>query len=262
MTEKNERETIVARLEDLLLRAERGEPAVSPFLSPKELYDAESYLKRKGIEYQAFGGYADAERKRIYLFPDYMSGKEDWQSELSAFGYSTETELLRIRGSGFRTLTHRDFLGSLLALGLERDVLGDLAVEENGTEAFLFCDARIASFLLSEPFRVANDKVTVTRAESDAFHFAGRQYETIRDTVASARLDCVLAAVCHLSREKAQQMVKNGLVEINFETEERPNRIVAESSLLSVRGFGRYRIGALNEQTRKGRIRLEAQKYR
>lgn len=259
--EKSERETLFARLEDLILRTERGEPAVSPFLSPRELHAAEVYLTGRGAEYRAFGGYEEAERKRVYLLPAYMNGGEDWQEELATFGYAVDIDLLRIRGSGYRVLTHRDFLGSLLALGLERDVLGDLAVAEGGMEASLFCDSRISVFLQSEWSRAANDKVTVKREPLDSFCFAGRKTEPIRDTVASARLDCVIAALCGLSREKAQQLIRNGSVEVDFEEEARPDRTVAEAALLSVRGFGRYRIGAFNGQTKKGRLRLEAEKY-
>lgn len=259
--EREELDGLYARMEDLALRAERGELAVSSFLSPRELHFAEAYLARKGARYQAFGGYGEAERKRLYLLPDYVSEEGDWRETLESLGFSDELAALRIQGSGYRVLTHRDFLGSLLALGIEREVLGDIAVSEDGSEAVLFCDGRIAVFLERELSRIANDKVRVSRLGFDEFEPPERRTELIRDTVASARLDSVIAALCHLSREKAQQTVCGGSVEVDFLREERPDRVLTAPALLSVRGFGRYRLLSLSDRTKKGRLRLEAEKY-
>ena len=250
-------------MEDLILRAERGELAISAFLSPRELHFAEQYLRRRGASFRAFGGYEEAERARLYLLPDYMNAEEDGRSPkelLSDFGAESEIVALRIEGSGYRVLTHRDFLGSLLGLGIERDVIGDLVTDsESGRWAIVFCEPSMAQFLETTLEKVANDKVRVSRVTE--WKLPPRRYMPIRDTVASPRLDCVVAALCGLSREKASEAVRNGLVEIDFESEERPERSVESCRLISVRGFGRFRLIALTDRTKKGRIRLEAEKY-
>ena len=170
---------------------------------------------------------------------------------------------LRIEGSGYRVLTHRDFLGSLLGLGLERSILGDVVVEDGqGKSAVLFCEDRIADFIEEHLIRVANDKVKVSRLELSMYVPPKRDFTPIADTVASARLDGVVAALCGLSREKARDTVLGGLVEINFEREERPDRTVTPPALISVRGVGRFRVLCLNDRTRKGRIRMEAEQFR
>lgn len=265
MTQKEqaELEALWARLEDLCRRAERGEMAYGAFLSPRELHYASAYLRRKGVAFADYGGYVGAERRRLYLLPDYMETSEEnisFDGLLASFGMDTEIRALKIEGSGYRTLTHRDFLGSMLGLGLDRGVIGDLVVDsESGKWAIAFCDRAIAKFLEQELEKVANDKVRVTPAGE--WKLPPRRFAPIHDTVASPRLDCVVAALCGISREKAREAVCGGLVEIDFESEERPDRSVDSVELISVRGYGRFRILSLRDQTRKGRIRMEAEKY-
>ncbi len=254
---------LTARLDDLLARAGGGELAVSAFLSPREQAAAKRHLTRCSASFRLWGGFASAERQRVYFLPDYieLEDGEELERALSEFGYSTAISALRIEGSGYRTLTHRDFLGSLLGLGLERTVVGDiLLLGDEGKEALVFCDSGIAEFIKEELRAVANDKVKVKEAEG-SIKPPPRKTQPIHDTVASARIDAVVAALCSLSREKARAAVVSGLVEIDYESEERPDRTVSEASVISVRGFGKYRVMALSDKTRKGRYRLEAEKY-
>ena len=263
---------LYARIDDLDRRAERGELSATAFLSPREQKAAERYITLKGRKYLRCGGYADAERRKIYILPDYMEFLADCDNEgaspdaldgiLSEFGYASNMSALRVAGSGYRQLTHRDFLGSLLGIGLERDVIGDILVlGDDGREAVIFCDGEISRFIESELSHVANDKVCVSRVSDGEWQVPPRRVQAISDTVASARLDAVVAALCNLSREKAQSAVRAGLVEIDFEGEERPDRAVSAPSVISVRGFGRFRVLSVDGRTRKGRYRLDAEKY-
>ncbi len=285
---KEELRALYARLDDLVRCAERGEMGVSSFLSPRETHYARSYLTQKGVMFRDFGGYASAERNRMYIFPDYMEGiggssesketepteqpeqikqikqikEEKWLEEIKDFGYSSEIAALRIQGSGYRKLTHRDFLGSLLGLGLDRSVLGDILTDgEEGKSAVVFCDALISVFIENEMTVVANDKVKIHRLKEGEWQLPERRFATIHDTVASPRLDAVVAALCGISREKARDTVCGDMVEMNFESEDRPDHTVEAPCMISVRGFGRYRILSLTDRTKKGRYRLEAEKY-
>ena len=88
-----------------------------------------------------------------------------------------------------------------------------------------------------------------------------RRTEPWNDTVASPRLDAVVASLCRLSREKAHTAVTGGLVEVDFALRERPDFFLEAPCLISVRGFGRYRILSLLEETKKGRLRLVAERF-
>lgn len=262
-----QKELLYARLDDLSELCARGELGISPFLSPGELYFAETYLRRKGAPYIMYGGISDAERRRVYLLPDYMeelsdAETSDIENRFAEFGYFSNISALRIKGSGYRKLTHRDFLGSVLGLGLERSVVGDIFVMGDGeSEAIMLCDSAIADFLLNELSHIANDKVRVSSVRHGEWEAPKRRMQEIHDTVASPRLDAVVAALCNLSRENASSAVLTGLVELNFENEERPDRTVAAPSIISVRGIGRFRVLSLSDKTRKGRYRLDAEKY-
>lgn len=255
-----EYKSLIARLDDRLAKAERGEIALTHMLDPKECKWAESYLRIRGGSYGLFGGYEGAERKRAYIFPDYVEMSEDIEHTLEEYGYSSELSALVIKGSGYEKIGHRDVLGAVLGLGIKRSVLGDLCPLDDGSFA-LFADSEVAPFISESLERVGRDKVRVTLAPPKSVSVPERKTREIKDTVASPRLDAIVAALCSLSREKARGLVEAGLVELDFEKEERPDRTVSDGAVLSVRGQGRFVVVAVGETTRKGRYRLEAKKY-
>ena len=259
---KNETEVIYARLDDLTVKADRGEIAYSGFMSLRESRIACDYLDASGQRgrYLTFGGYRDAERKRIFILPDYIEA--DSYEELSPYIEDVPIVALGIVGSGYRKFSHRDVLGSLLSLGIERDVLGDIVFEnESGFSSVIFCDKVIADFIRCELTRVANDAVKIAYKEINDEFEPYRSFLHISDTVSSARIDAVVAAICSLSREKARAAVEAELVEVDFATEARPDRQISAPCTVSVRGYGRFRINSVSDQTRKGRLRLDADKY-
>ena len=260
MTDTREFEHLFSRLDDLSVTARSGAVSRTDFLSPRELHYAERYLSERRIGYVTYGGYEGAERKRIYVLPDYM---EDVTSVTELLDYGTElsVSVLRIKGSGYRELSHRDFLGSTLGLGIERSVLGDIIADEDRHGAYMFCDSSIAVFLTLELEKVANDKVKVTVGELPEGFEPCRPTTPINDTVPSPRLDCVVGALLSLSREKAKAAVSDGLCEVDFELEEKCDRQLSAPCLISVRGYGRYRVLSLEDKTKKGRIRLVAEKF-
>ena len=252
-----------ARLEDLLSRADRGEIVKSVFLSPSELRISREFLDASGRRgrYLCFGGYSDAERQRIFFLPEYL---EDANEYLDIAEYFEEPPIaaLKIQGSGYRRFTHRDVLGSLLSLGIERDALGDIVFEnEDGVSVVLFCDRVIARFVSEELCRVANDVVKVQEFDVSQDFEPYRNFLHISDTVSSVRIDCVVAALCSLSREKAQAAVLSETVEVDFFAETRPDRQISAPCIISVRGVGRFRVNSVSDKTRKGRFRLDADKY-
>lgn len=252
---------LFSRLEDLKKRAVRGEMGISAFFSPRELHYAEAYLRSSGMgeAYFCYGGYSIAERKKIYILPEYMEGVTD-ASLLAEYGEESGILAVRIKGSGFASLSHRDFMGALLSLGIERSVIGDILVLDQSS-ALVFCESKIAGFIVSELNTVGRDKVRCSLTELEDDFCPKRSYAQISDTIASARLDCIVAALCNLSREKARECVVDGRVELDYEYCERPDKEVSPPCVMSVRGYGKFRICSVGEQTKKGRYRLYAEKF-
>lgn len=274
--------SLYARLSDLQAVAARGEAAMTAFLTPRECLYAASFCEAQIREGSAFlwGGHPlgegeiPPERRRMLLLPDYAAGliaaealARDPMTALAEAGLddlstlvAASVSLLYIKGSGFRRLTHRDYLGSVLGLGLERDVTGDIFVADEHS-AYLACKGEIADFLADNLTHVSADTVRVTKMPAGFVPPVERKRQAIRDTVASARLDCVVAALTNLSREKAQVAVRSGLVELNYETCDACDTTVAPPCVLSVRGVGKFSVLSFDGETKKGRMRLSGEKY-
>ena len=167
---------------------------------------------------------------------------------------------LCVKGSGFRTLCHKDFLGAVLHLGIERCRIGDVCVMDEHT-AILFCDRVLAHFLCGALTRVANDAVKITEVTLPADFNGGRRFAPLADTVASPRVDGVVAALANVSRERACELLRAGLVELDYDGVCDKDTPVCEGAIIVIRGKGKFIIRSISEQTRKGRYRLLADKY-
>ena len=261
MSHTDAQDRLAARVEDLLGRAQRGEVTHTAFLTPAEQKRLSRTLGGEGKTFLAFGGYKDAERQRLFLLPPYMQELDEptlyaWLQEC----FAEQLVALRVCGSGYRELSHRDYLGAILNLGIERDAVGDLCVTDTHT-AVLFCDSVMADFLCEHLERVANDAVRTERIQLPEGFDGGRSFRPVSDTVASPRADSVVAALANLSRERAQALFREGAVEIDYEAADKPDRPLHEGAVIVIRGKGKFVIRSLSQQTKKGRIRLVADQY-
>ena len=261
---------LLSHVDDLCRRATGGVIGNTSFLTMREQIEIDRHIGSAGKRTTVlWGGYTGSERKMLFCLPEYISdavgvsmrelGTEEllpWLGE----SFAECMTVLRVKGSGFRELEHRSYLGSLLSLGIERTVLGDIVVQ-GPHEALVICERKIADYLLTSWKTVGADTVKVSAIALPADFSVERKFETIHDTIASDRLDCVLSALTNLSREKAQGMIRAGLVDVDFITEQRPDRSVPEGAMLSVRGYGRYEVVGTDGVTRKGRLRLIAKKF-
>lgn len=254
-------ERLLARATELLDRARRGEITYTRFLTPGEQKAITRHLAGAGEECCLWGGYDAAERKRMFFLPPYLAELDAaCRTECLTESYGESVIPLEIRGSGYRELTHRDFLGALLHLGIERDAIGDVCVMAPD-RAILFCDRVMATFFTENLTRVANDAVRCLSVTVPLDFDGGRHFAPVSDTVASPRADAVVAALANLSREKAQGLFRQSLVEIDYEPEARFDRTVEEGAVIVIRGVGKFIVRALSDKTRKGRFRLLADRY-
>ena len=257
---------LASRVEDHLRLSERGELVCGNFLTPCEAAFAMSVARelRAADRVFLFGGYSDAERKRLIALPSFVSDL-DGEAEDKARAYFSDemadaARAIRIKGSGYRELGHRDYLGSILSLGIERCSIGDVVVMDEYS-AVVFCTRKIFDYLMGGIERVANDKVTVEEFIPDESFGSKREFLDVRDTVASDRLDCVVGALANLAREKAQNLIRSGLCEVNYLPEERVDACVKTPCVVTLRGFGKYNVLRFDGETKRGRLRLIAQKY-
>ena len=251
-----------ARVLDLVKRAERGEVAVGDFYNPREIHAAKIILEQSGSggRYAFYGGCKGAERARLVCLPDYMLYGVS-AAETAAEVLADEICALRINGSGYRELSHRDFMGAILSLGIKRHVIGDIIVDDDLHGAYVFCDCKIAGFIAENLSKVANDTVSVEIATLPYGFDIVRKTEPVSDTVASPRVDCVIAALARCSRERAKEIIISGLSEVNYEIVTKPDSTLEAGDIISVRGAGKFIIVSIDGVTRRGRLRLEAERF-
>ncbi len=255
-----------ARFNDKIQIANRGDLVYTCFYTPTEAAFLSAHAKETGMTERFFlyGGYADAERCMAFFLPDFLSEYDGAPKDKAAQFFpnviSDAICALKVTGSGYRTLTHRDYLGSILSLGIERESVGDIVVI-NDHEAVIFCTDHIFEFLRANIDRIATDKVTVSSFIPDDTFEAKRDFSPINDTVASARFDCVVAALTNLAREKAQAAIKSGLCSLDHIEEIRCDREIQPPCTISVRGYGKYNVISIGGKTKRDRLRLYAKKY-
>ncbi|MCR5425790.1 MAG: hypothetical protein K6E81_03060 [Lachnospiraceae bacterium] len=201
--------------------------------------------------YALYGGYEGADRCMARF------------GSLEALGYEEAYPIACIRiypaaPKYAEALTHRDFLGALMHLGIERDMLGDLLVQD--AECFLFCRDRMADFLLENVAQVRHTQMRCERAEGLPEALRPKRQE-ISIQVASERMDAIAAELCRLSRSAAAALFPAQKVYVNGLVCENPSMHPKEGDTISLRGFGKYRYLGESGRSRKGRLYLNLEKY-
>lgn len=242
------------RLNELALRAaHRREACFTRFLDPTEATAARAAASRAGADIALWGGHADAER-RVAAF--YMGEAP----EASAWPIIP----LRVEwNEKFSNPGHRDLLGAVMHLGIERETTGDIAMGayRGAACAYLFALDEIADYVAASLERAGHAALKVTVA-GEAPVLTPPRGDALRLTVQQERLDAVLAAACNLSRGEAQKRVAAGLVKLNHVPCLRPDARLAAGDLISARGFGRLKVVAFRGETRRGRLVVEAFRFK
>ena len=240
-------ETWRSRVRDAIALAQkRGQPCYVGFLDEHQRAVTEPMLR--GQTYAFDGGYPDAQRTMLAVCPP------DGDPEECRFPFAA----LGIAYREAAALTHRDFLGALLACGIKREAIGDILCGQGLTVAFV--SEELVPFLQQELTRVGNESVRLQPDYDGPLPAAARLIER-KDTVASARLDCVVASLAKCSRSGAAERIASGLVSVNHMPCTSLSRDVREGDILSLRGVGRFRVDELHAVTKKGRLLLIAKQY-
>ena len=222
----------------------RGYATSTRFLSMSERALCTEAVHQAGATGHAlfWGGYEDAERGIYLFYPDYM---DEESARLSA-----PLALLRAHKSRSDTLTHRDYLGAILGLGIRREWVGDILVQEHS--AYVFCLPSVAPALL-ELEQVGRTGVKAAAVELAAVPVPERKVRPMTFTVQSARLDAVVSGMFRLSRTSAAAQIRAGAVHLNYTECLRPDAPVAPGDVLSLRGAGKGSVTEMGGMSRKGR---------
>ena len=250
---EEERVLLSRVLDKLELARTRNVPSHTGFLSPQERVSVEALLNASGHpRHLFFGGFEGAERCICAFLPD-------WQEpEAVLAGEECPIRALRAVYTG-PALSHRDFLGAVLGLGLDREKVGDLLVGEGRCDLLVLADMQ--EFLLLHLDQAGRARLNVSPIALSQLSPPAVQVKTIRDTVSSLRLDAVAASAFGLSRGRAAELIAAGRVSLDHAACLKPDKQVGQGAVLTARGLGKAKLIEVGGLTKKGRVGIVIERY-
>ena len=253
-SDASERLLLSRVLDKLEAARQRNVPAHTPFLSPGERAAVEELIAQSGHpRHLFFGGYEGSERTVCAFLPDWME-EEDWLS-----GEDCPVCALRCTFREEESLSHRDFLGSLMGQGITREKLGDILVGTGKCDILLLRE--LEPYLLQNLISAGRARLKVSPLSLSQVEPPQVKKELIRDTVAALRLDAVAAAAFHLSRGKAADLISSGRLTLNYKECLKADRTVAAGDVLACRGLGKCVVKEVPGLSKKGRIMIVLERY-
>lgn len=245
-----EERQLLARAADQMDHAQRGSPACTPFLSTAQQEAVGRLISAAGAPRHLWaGGFPDAERKVCAFLPDWQE-EGDWEPPFTA---------LRCRWQSGDKLTHRDFLGSILGQGLDREKVGDILVGDGVCDILVFRE--LAPYLLQNLTGAGRARLRTEEIPLADITPPEKQVKVIRDTVSSLRLDAVLSTGFSIARGKAAGLIAAGRVELNHRPCIKSDRTVNEGDVVTCRGLGKCVLKEVNGLSKKGRTMIEMERY-
>ena len=248
-TEGEETAVKLVDLAEQVLRSQKFR--LSGFLDPfgQEIAEtvAANYPELK-VDFE--GGYQGAERARaVFVHGDFPG---------TPGGFELDCVEARWNGQ-FARLSHRDVLGALMSLGIERDRFGDLLVASDTVK--IVCDSKLADYLLQELRQIGPVGVECARAELSSIAPKEERCKEISATVASLRVDAIAAAGFGFSRSRAASDIAADKLKLNWQPVKNASQTVKEGDMLSMRGRGRLEVAEIRGTTKKGRTALTLKRY-
>jgi len=221
-------------------------PKLTDFLDPRQRFILGSLTGDTDLLVDMNGVFSDSERMRVLIYPDYYVPElEDFGVTVFSVKYATK----------FITLEHKDILGSLMSLGLDRSKFGDIRIEEE--EVQFAAATELKDYIKFNFTEVGKAKVSVSEVATVEELVTTQELwvETLQ-VVSSMRLDAVVASLLNISRQKAVSLIQSDKVRVNWTTQNQSTFELYELDILSIRGSGRFKILTIEGRTRKDRIRL------
>lgn len=225
-----------------------------------------------GVPYIVFGGREGSDRAMVFFLPSYMDGEQLIRDELSGDGSISLVCASPVNPGFADPLTHRDYLGALMNLGIDRSMTGDILVNRHDPEdgqrpqetvtphprgmAYIFCAENVAELIAIELTRVKHTTVSCQILPPSACDLEP-DFRELTGTVASIRLDSIITMVWHLSRGKAQALIQGEKVTVNGRLITSSSFEPGENDRISVRGLGKFIYLGDEGSTRKGRLRAK-----
>lgn len=227
------------------------------FLDLAQIELVQKFINKIKLQnYMIYGGFEQAERKMFVIYPD------KFNSVVVEKNLSNIVQIIRIelpddlKGK----YTHRDYLGAVIKLGIERKKIGDIIVDQNGAD--IIVDKDIVKFLLDNLGSLTRfSKSTISVQNIEDLRPVEVRKEELEIIVSSMRLDNVISDLARCSRNKALDIINTERVFINFECETKKTKQVKTGDMITIRGKGRFFVKEIIGQTRSGRTIIKIEKF-
>ena len=241
-TSDSDDKALLSRVDDAIFLSEkRGSPCFLNFLNEREQSFVTSYLSRRKVIFDFYGGYKKAVRKILCISP-YECSEEEYPVKAVYFKYRSSD-----------SLSHRDILGSVMSLGLERDTVGDILIGSGCAAVFLKED--IAEYVKSQIYKIGRVGIIIADKNSCDIDYEPKT-EELSVVVASMRLDVIVSAAAGLSREKSSALISSGNVFTDYLENKNVSYNLKLGEVFSIRGKGKFIVKEQCGITKKGRIKL------
>jgi len=242
-------------LDKLKIMEERKILSYTRFLNEQQRSMVEKLLSGCGHPKHTFiPGYEGAVRTLLVFLPDYIEPSQIYLEDISPISFIRATY-----SSSVKPLRHCDFLGSLMGCGIKRETIGDILVGKNSCDIVIMKE--ILPYILSNFESAGRVRLSLSVIQYDEIIAPQSNYKLIKDTVASLRLDNIIASGFSLSREKAISFINAGLVSLQHQECTKADKTITAGDVISVRGSGKIELIEIGNKSRKGRIFVFIKRY-
>lgn len=255
--DKDDKILLAQVLDKIEMVEKKNKIEYTDFLDLAQIELVQKFINKTNIEnYITYGGFEQAERKMFVFYP------EKFNSTVVEKNLSNNVQIIRIelpddlKGK----YTHRDYLGAVIKLGVERKKIGDIIVDNNGAD--IIVDNDIVKYLLDNLGSLTRfSKSTITVQNIEDLRPVEIKKEELEIIVSSMRLDNVISELARCSRNKALDIINQERVLVNFECETKKTKQIKPGDMVTIRGKGRFFIKEMAGQTRSGRSVIKIEKF-
>lgn len=230
----------------------KGIPSYTRFLSPAQFVKAKKMAEYCGADFAFTSGWDKGERCVMAFLPDWMEEIPD--------GEDCPVAVIMGEFAGeYASVSHRDVLGALMGLGIERDTVGDINISEN--RLYFAVLREITPYIMQNFISAGRAKISIREISPKDAEIADMPSKLIKTTVSSLRIDSILSSGFNMSREKSAALIKSGKVTVDHEECLKPDKLISQGTAITARGSGKICLEEVGKATKKGRTSIVIRKF-
>lgn len=240
--------SIASNIYDKVVLAQRTSRTIytAEFYTPDVCKALEQMSSELGVKVNCYGVFEDAQRKTIAF-----SDEDVWYYPIDLLKISTNAKFTRPQ--------HKDYLGAIMALGIKREKLGDLILKND--ECYLAVHNEITDYIKMNLTSIGKAACTIDILDINSSEIPVYDFQNIIVNVSSLRIDCVVSALCNISRGKAEELIRQGKVLVDYSEALKKDKILKEDCIVTIRGYGKFKILEEAGWTGSGRIKIQVKKF-